>query len=194
MRKILILPLAIGIVLFLAACQAGNDRPESSPGITGDAPVTRETDTEPSETDLETPEASTEEWLGISAEGVDEAAFLESMDVELLEQIAKELQALVEEVQQKQIEDPESVLRGDWVSDITGSGRYHKVVNMGTRAMKPLYWIIYKSENQGLYEYICCMALEELSGCDFTDANGTGWATSKDFLDRFTKRIVSKKE
>lgn len=201
MKKSVLTSLVIGAALFLASCGYGNmndSLPESSPGLADDTFVTHKTNTEPSEaggmTNLETPEASTAKWSGISAGGVDEDAFLEDLDVELLEEIATELQALVEEVQQKQIEDPESVLRGEWLGDITGSGRYINVVDMGDRAMKPLYWIIYKSDDQGLYEYICCLALEELSGYDFTDADGIAWATSKDFLDRFTKRIVDDKK
>lgn len=196
------------ILLILAACQPSPDEGAVESEnvetfmdvltVTGDMLITPKTDIVPSETvgniPTMTPETNVIEWLGISEDGVDEDAFLENLDVELLKEIAAEFQALVEEVQQKQIEDPESVLRGEWYTDIIESDKYIKVVNMGDEAMKPLYWIIYKSDNQGLYEYICCMALEELSGYDFTDDNGIGWATSKDFLDRFTKRITSDKQ
>jgi hypothetical protein len=202
MRIGVVVLIALGITVFLGATQYMNmDDSLSANSIkaTNDMLTTQGADTKPLETSgIITPETppvtmgtNTVEWMEISEDGVDEDAFLENLDTELLNEIAAEFQSLVEEVHQKQIEDPESVLRGEWIGDITESDRYIKVVNMGARAMKPLYWIIYKSDNQGLYEYICCMALEELSGYDFTDANGIGWATSKEFLDRFNMRIIS---
>lgn len=201
MRKNVVTLFAIGITLFLASCQYGNMNDplsESSPGVTDDTLVTQNADIKPSDTGetaaRETPQAApgakAVEWLGISENGVDEYVFLENLDLELLTEIAAEFQALVEEEQQKEIEDPEFVLRGEWHHFITESDRYGKVTSMGDAAMKPLYWIIYKSDDQGLYEYICCMALEELSGYNFADEDGIGWATSKDFLDRFTKMVL----
>lgn len=72
------------------------------------------------------------------------------------------------------------------------SQQYNKVLNMGGAAMKPLYWIIYKSPNAGMYEYICATALYELSGCDFTNEDGSlTWTNSKEFLDRFNEKILS---
>ena len=54
------------------------------------------------------------------------------------------------------------------------------VLNIGTPAMKPLYFIIYKSEKAGLYEYICSYALYELSGYNFTKEDGSlTWKNSK---------------
>ena len=202
MRIGVVILVAIGITVFLGVTQYGNiddSLSVNSIKATNDMLTRQETDTKPLETsEMITPETppvtmgtNAIEWVEISEDGVDEDAFLENLDTELLNEIAAEFQSLVDEVQQKQIEDPESVLRGEWIGDITECGRYIKVVNMGVRAMKPLYWIIYKSDNQGLYEYTCCMALEELSGYDFTDADGMGWATSKEFLDRFTMRIIS---
>mgnify|MGYP006948544004 CR=1 FL=1 len=53
------------------------------------------------------------------------------------------------------------------------SDRYKKVLGMGEAAMKPLYWIIYKSPEAGLYEYICARALAELSGYPPENDDGT---------------------
>ncbi len=132
----------------------------------------------------------TEEWAGITVDGVDEALFWKDVDISTMEEIALELQTLAEEIVEKQREDPDSVLRGDWMPDIKKSARYEKVLGMGKRAMKPLYAIIYKSEQQGLYEYICSMALEKLSGYDFTNEDGYRWATSKEFLEQLTQKII----
>lgn len=70
---------------------------------------------------------------------------------------------------------------------------YQNVLDMGAAAMKPLYLIIYKSPNTGLYEYICAMALDELSGYDFSNENpGEVWANSKDFLALFDQNVLAK--
>jgi hypothetical protein len=190
--------------MFLSACKgnsttSGNESTggstvalEDSP--TADAAETPQTATSPSSEPIisKLPEENVTEWLGISADGVDEDAFLNSLDIGLLEEIASEFYALAKDIQQKEINDPEYVLRGEWSRDTVSSDRYIKVINMGESAMKPLYWIIYKSSSQGFYEYVCCLALQELSGFDFSDAvtQSQGWATSKEFLDLFTQRIL----
>jgi hypothetical protein len=164
----------------------------SSPNVAGDMLITPKADIKSivGNTPTITSETNRVEWLGVSENGVDEDVFLENIDTEILKEIAAEFQTLIEEEQQKEIEDPEFVLRGEWHKFIIESDRYRKIVNMGDDAMKPLFWIIYKSENQGLYEYTCCMALEEISGYDLS-TDGIGWATSKDFLARFTKMVLS---
>ena len=55
------------------------------------------------------------------------------------------------------------------------------IVAIGKPAMKPLYWIIYKSGKNEIYEYMCACALQEISGISFEDeVNGTQvWSTAK---------------
>ena len=63
------------------------------------------------------------------------------------------------------------------------------MLEIGNPAMKPLYWIIYKSPNAGMYEYICAMALYELSGYDFLNEDGSlSWTNSKEFVERFNEK------
>jgi hypothetical protein len=211
-HSILTLVLAFLTAFLLSACSGGITPPTQStdPPISLESSQSLPQPTDPSATpeptqsliqedepnNQDTPKKSgayeAVEWIEISTNGVDEDAFWENLDKNLLTEIATEFQGLIDEIQQKQIEDPESVFRGEWFTDVIGSDRYIKVVNMGSEAMKPLYWIIYKSDNQGLYEYVCSMALEELSGYDFSE-NGVHWATSKDFLERFTDKILNNK-
>ena len=88
-------------------------------------------------------------------------------------------------------ENPEIVITEGWTR-VFDSQQYNKVLNMGESAMKPLYWIIYKSPNAGMYEYICATALYALSGYDFTNEDGSlTWVNSKEFLDRFNEKILS---
>ena len=84
-------------------------------------------------------------------------------------------------------EHPEIVITEGWTR-VFKSERYQKVLNMGSSAMKPLYLILHKSPNAGMYEYICAKALYELSGYDFY------WVNSRKFLEEFNKKIIENKQ
>ena len=64
---------------------------------------------------------------------------------------------------------------------IFGKKQYKEVVEMGKPAMKPLYWILYKSQNNGQYEYLCAAALCEISGIggETTEIGTMKWSTAK---------------
>lgn len=53
--------------------------------------------------------------------------------------------------------------------------------------MKPLFLIIYKSKQAGMYEWVCSKVLDEISGFDFS------WSNSKEFLKAFTDKIIEQK-
>ena len=133
-------------------------------------------------------------WDEITENGVDEEALWKNVDQDILEYVATELQALVADEEKAERENQELVLMEGWVR-VFESERYHNVVNMGEKAMKPLYWIIYKSPNAGMYEYICATALYEISGYDFTRENGElTWSTSKEFIEVFNEQILSERK
>ncbi len=135
-------------------------------------------------------ESSSLDWPEITDEGVDEALFLEHLDIEMLEAVAFELQTLVDEEMEAERENPEIVITEGWVR-VFDSDRYKKVLGMGEAAMKPLYWIIYKSPEAGMYEYICAAALAELSGYPLENDDGTQtWTNSKEFLERFDEMVL----
>ena len=126
-------------------------------------------------------------WEEITLDGVNEELLLKNVDEELLIQIATELQTLVKEEQEEEKENPEIVITEGFVR-VFKNERYKKILNMGESAMKPLYLILYKSPNAGLYEYICANALYELSGYDFE------WANSKEFMENFNKKIIENRQ
>lgn len=130
-------------------------------------------------------------WEEITKDGVDEQELLNNINTDVLEEIAALFQALDQEIMEKESVSPEYVLRGGWAKDVIESEQYNTVISMGNEAMKPLYWIIYKSDNQGRYEYICALALDELSGFDFDeDGDGIKWASSKELLEEFNQRVI----
>ena len=133
-------------------------------------------------------------WNEITENGVDEEALWKNVDQDILEYVATEIQALVAEEEKAERENQELVLTEGWVR-VFESERYHNVVNLGKKAMKPLYWIIYKSPNAGMYEYICANALYEISGYDFAKENGElTWSTSKEFIEVFNEQILSERK
>lgn len=124
-------------------------------------------------------------WNEISANGLDEKKLIENIDEATLEEIATLLQELTDEIEQKEREDPQFAMSAGWFTYTLESEKYKKVINMGNKAAKPLYLIIYKSPNQGLFEYICAMALNEITNC-----NNSDWKTSKEFLNIFNEYIL----
>lgn len=134
------------------------------------------------------------DWPEIGENGVDEELFLKNLDTDTLEAVAAELQALVEETTKEEQDNPEIVL-SEGFTRVFRSERYNRVIEMGDSAMKPLYWIIYKSPNTGMYEYICAMALYELSGYDFSNEDGSlSWTNSKELLERFDEKILTERK
>ncbi len=129
-------------------------------------------------------------WDEISADGVDEGLLMKNTDKGMLEYTAQQLQDLCRQIDEKANEDKEYCLRGQWHDNALGSEEYKNVVSLKEKAMRPLFLIIYKSENAGMYEWICSKALEEISGYDFTDKNnGIGWRNSKEFLEFFIEKV-----
>ena len=124
-------------------------------------------------------------WNEISSEGVNEQLLFENVNTTDLEKIALLLQNLASEIAEKEKEDFEFVFEAKWYGYTVESEQFNQVLNMGKRALKPLYLIIYKSPNQGLYEYICCMAIQRITNYQIED-----WNNSKDFLNKFNKYIV----
>ena len=78
-----------------------------------------------------------------------------------------------------------------WYKYTLDSQQFNEVINMGNNAIKPLYLIIYKSPNQGSYEYICAMALSKLVNFDNV---ADSWSTSKEFLEKFNQKVISNRE
>lgn len=126
-------------------------------------------------------------WKEITADGINEELLIKNIDTEVLTQIATELQTLVKEEGEDEREHPEIVITEGWTR-VFKNERYKKVLKMGNSAMKPLYLILYKSPNAGMYEYICAEALYELSGFDFY------WTNSREFLEEFNKKIIESKQ
>lgn len=127
------------------------------------------------------------EWNEITEDGINEQLLFENVDTASLEKIAALLQSLSTEIAQKEQEDINFYLSAGWYQYALDSQQFNEVIQMGNDAIKPLYFILYKSPNQGSYEYICAMALSQLVAFDDeTDS----WSTSKEFLEKFNQKVL----
>ena len=131
------------------------------------------------------------EWDEITAKGVNEELLFQNVNTKDLEKISTLLQSLSAEIAQKEKEDINFYLSAGWYKYTLDSQQFNEVINMGKDAIKPLYLIIYKSPNQGSYEYICAMALSKL--VNFNDVIDS-WSTSKEFLEMFNQKVISDRE
>lgn len=135
----------------------------------------------------------TNEWSAITEEWVDEDLFLQSLDSNLLEQIAKNLQLVIDEEKKEEQENP-SILFTEWWTRVFQKDQYKEVIKLWKDAIKPLYWILYKSEANWLYEYLCAMAIQDISWLSFPDENWSQWrSNAKQFLSLFTEYILNSK-
>ena len=143
-----------------------------------------------SETEQTNAGSSKTSWSFITEDGVDEELLIADLDEEVIVYVADELQSLVEEEVKEERENPEILLSEGWTR-VFEKEQYTHVLELGESAMLPLYFILYKSENSGMYEYICACALYELSGYDFTNDDGSlQWSTSKEFQRLFEQVVL----
>lgn len=133
-------------------------------------------------------------WDEITQNGVDEELLFKNIDIDVLERVAANLQSAMDEELKEEQENPEILITEGWTR-IFNKEQYKEVISIGKPAMKPLYWILYKSENNGEYEYICAKALQEISGigAGISEDGTKEWVNGKEYLELFTKEIVNQK-
>ena len=126
-------------------------------------------------------------WKEITENGVNEELLIQNIDIDVLNEIGSELQTelqtLVNEAYEEERANPEIIFTEGWAR-ILEYDRFKKVVDIGDSAMKPLYLIIYKSQNRGIYEYLCAYALYKISGYDFF------WSTTDEFMEKFNEEVL----
>lgn len=126
------------------------------------------------------------DWSDISNGELNEESFVQKLDADTLKEVASELQALVDEEIAEEKENPDIILT-EGFARVFRKEQYLRVIDMGESAEMPLYYILYKSEYDGMYEYICANALSELTGFEFMNESGDyrEWSTGKEYLKLF---------
>ena len=196
MKSIFVSCFMLLAMAFLSACNSGGME-NAGQKVTQCSEESGREDSPQQSENYEGPEIAEIEaldWPEIKKDGVDEELLWKNLDAGVLETVAAELQALVEETIEEERAHPEIVL-SEGFPRVFRSARYSRVLEMGDCAMKPLYWIIYKSPNAGMYEYICAAALYELSGYDFTNEDGSlSWTNSKELVERFNEKLLTERK
>lgn len=126
-------------------------------------------------------------WKEITENGVNEELLLKNIDIDILNEVSSELQTLVNEAYEEDRANPEIIFTEGWAR-ILEYDRFKKLVDIEDSAMKPLYLIIYKSQNRGIYEYLCAYALYKISGYDFF------WSTTDEFMEKFNEQVLKDKD
>lgn len=129
-------------------------------------------------------------WDEITNGRVDEELLLNNIDEDILKDIAQNLQEMIKEEQKEERENPSIVINEGWVR-IFNKDQYKNVVQIGNLAIKPLFYILYKSDNNGLYEYACAKALEDITGIgnELNDDGTKRWTTAKEYLEIFIEEV-----
>lgn len=187
MRKIMVIFLLALMLFSLVSCSSNNSsKIENNTGSATPAD-SEAAKPESEESSISSQAGKRMDWPEITENGVNEELLIENIDVPTLEKVAAEFQALVQETIDEEHQNPEIVITKGFPR-VFKTERYKKVLSMGEIAMKPLYFIIYKSEYAGMYEYICARALCDLSGADFD------WSNSKEFLENFNCMILENRQ
>lgn len=134
------------------------------------------------------------DWEEITENGVDETLLLKNIDEKTLTYVAQQLQNLCDEIDVKGRKNKFYWLTGQWYNDVIYSKQFNNVVSLGNKAMKPLFLIIYKSKQAGMYEWVCSKALDKMSGFDFSGENVEHWSNSKEFIKVFSNKIIEQRK
>ncbi len=206
--KSLLIPMGMLLVACLVACRTGegDDLPEraalsGAPDVAGtlslpDPDQAKETPSRPVTAEFEQTQSSLVQGHArvtrrvLVRGAIDEAQFVRNLDTSALQMIAEEIQSLLAEIEEKERADPQYVFEGRWNQDFRASEHYHAVLGLGLAAIKPAYYIIYKSEYAGLYEYILASAIDELSGYEYAVTQDRTWATSRQFLQMYNDKVT----
>jgi hypothetical protein len=120
---------------------------------------------------------------------------IKNINEEELKLIAHKLKTVTDMIIAKGDADKLYWQTANWYADAKESNEFKEVVSMGQSAVKPLYLIIYKSESQGLYEYICAMALDEVLGEGFFNDNSKmDWPTSKELIKIINEKVLKDRQ
>ncbi len=194
MKKLIAIFLLIGNIFLITACNFSSERVEQNENelsVSNGAEQSKENfHGESAESEEITDTIVTDSWEHVTLDGItDEKAFLDGTTEEIRNIVSDNLQQLCDKIAKEEQNDPNFISEGKWFEYFVTSEEYQTVLELEESALNPLYFIIYKSENQGLYEYICSYAIYEISGLKDSD-NDITWSTSKEFLDLFTEKII----
>ena len=98
-----------------------------------------------------------------------------------LDEINVNMNNLMSEIDTEMRTNPETAIMGSPIEFIENSQTYKNIVNLGLKAVKPLYDKLYESHEAGLYEYILALAIEDITQEEYVYNVEYGWKNSLEF-------------
>lgn len=108
---------------------------------------------------------------------------------ETLDNIQAEMNKLMSEIEMEMKNNPEVAMQGHPGEFIKNSDSYKNITNLGLKAVKPMYDILYDSRDSGLYEYILAMAVQDITGEKFVYNADYGWKNSMEFRMAYEEKV-----
>lgn len=103
--------------------------------------------------------------------------------------IDTEMSQLMSELEQESAASPELALGGGAVIYAQESVAYQSIVDLGLPAVKPLYDKLSASADSGLYEYILALAIQDITGEEFTYNSDYGWSNALEFTMAYEAKV-----
>lgn len=95
--------------------------------------------------------------------------------------IENKMESLMTEIDDLSKNNEQLALNSNPYAYVENSKDYKEIVEMGVRAVKPLYDLLYKSPDAGLYEYILALAIQEITQQEYIYHVDYGWKNSLEF-------------
>lgn len=108
---------------------------------------------------------------------------------ETLDSIQAEMNKLMSEIETEMKNNPKLAMQGHPGEFIKNSENYKNIINLGLKAVKPMYDILYDSRDAGLYEYILAMGIQEITGEKFVYNADYGWKNSMEFRMAYEEKV-----
>lgn len=106
-----------------------------------------------------------------------------------LNDINTNMESLMTEIETEMRTNPEVAMMGNPIDIIKESQSYKNIVELGLKAVKPLYDKLYDSRDAGLYEYVLSLAIEEITHEEFVYNADYGWKNSLEFRMSYETKV-----
>lgn len=190
MKKILSFILCLCTVISLCACSREKaDTTQLENADHSDSYIT-ENNNKTEKTDNASAEPSTEVSSTVVHEIADaplsKEVFADNFSAEILTEISQNVNAIIAHIsRRKKLADPSQITDDD-LEAYKNSKRYKMLIALDVAFVKPAYYIVSQSSEDGLFERILCMALSDVTGIEKKDGTST-----KQYLKVYNNRVLS---
>ncbi|GKX32147.1 hypothetical protein SH1V18_46270 [Vallitalea longa] len=131
-------------------------------------------------------------FLGIRIDNTDnKKTFFDSTKVyaQTTDDVDEKLNTIMDELEELKKSNPIIAMSSSPYAIVEEITSYDELVNMGIEAVKPMYDILYKRPDAGLYEYILAMAIEEITNQEYIYDVDYGWSNALEFRLCYERKV-----